>query len=517
MRKNFPVSDIQYVLDEKTKLMSVTTPDSHITYANRDFIKASGYDFAEIIDQPHNIVRHPDMPPAAFADMWSTLKSGKIWTAIVKNRRKNGDYYWVKASTTPLIKNGNIAGYMSVRTTPLAHEIKEADSLYKNINEEKLKTRELYQGLLIYKGSLKLLSLFKIIPVRWRIRVYFIIFLLLALGLLIYVFPANIVTLLFALFLFIGALVTSELLVQHLARPLESILKQAIKAASGQADLKFELKRVDEVGMLLRAVNQSGMNFRTFVDDVSGQLAELRTACAEIAKGNNMLSQRCQETAENLQNTASSMEEITVTIKSNASATQLAENFAQEANQAAGAGEEAVQEVAQTMKTLIHSSHEINNIIGVLNNLSFRTNILALNAAVEAAHAGEMGKSFAIVAGEVRMLAERSASSARDIASIIQLTIDNINSGDRMVEHTSKSMSHIHHQVQQVNELVKQITHATQEQSIGMSQINDAVNNIDDATRQNTTLASHASTEIERLQSQITTMAEAVSVFSNTH
>lgn len=92
MRKNFPVSDIQYPLDEKAKLMSVTTPTGHITYANVDFITASGYSSDETLQQPHNIVRHPDMPPMAFADMWRTLKAGKLWTAVVKNRRKNVYY-----------------------------------------------------------------------------------------------------------------------------------------------------------------------------------------------------------------------------------------------------------------------------------------------------------------------------------------------------------------------------------------------------------------------------------------
>lgn len=337
MRKNFPVSDIQYLLDEKAKLMSVTTTDSHITYANDDFIDASGYDFEEILHQPHNIVRHPDMPPQAFADMWATLKAGKIWTAVVKNRRKNGDYYWVKASTTPLMKEGKITGYMSVRTRVSQEEIRQAEALYRQMNENKLKNRRLFQGLLIYKGPLKFLSLFNVIPVRWRIRSYVFLFMLFALLFLLATLPLTTPLLIFALVLLTSAAITSELLVQHLAKPLEKILRQAINSASGQADNSFQLNRVDEVGMLLRAVNQSGMNFRTFVDDVNGKLVELRHACGEIASGNYTLSQRCEDTAQSLQSTASSMEELTATIQSNASASQLATRCANDANQAVDA------------------------------------------------------------------------------------------------------------------------------------------------------------------------------------
>ena len=99
-------------------LMSTTDPSSHITYANEAFVAISGFPRAELQGQPHNVVRHPDMPKQAFADMWATLKAGEAWTGIVKNRRKNGEYYWVRANVTPLVRGGSIVGYLSVRTRP---------------------------------------------------------------------------------------------------------------------------------------------------------------------------------------------------------------------------------------------------------------------------------------------------------------------------------------------------------------------------------------------------------------
>src|SRR5471030_698546 len=116
MRSNLPVTQHEYELSDDATLMSITDTQSHILYANNAFIQASGYKPEEILGQPHNIVRHPDMPPQAFADLWATVKAGRSWTALVKNRRQNGDHYWVRANVTPVVRNNHLTGYMSVRT-----------------------------------------------------------------------------------------------------------------------------------------------------------------------------------------------------------------------------------------------------------------------------------------------------------------------------------------------------------------------------------------------------------------
>ena len=118
MRTNLPVTDTEYELADDVALVSMTDLDSYITYANPAFIETSGYTKEELIGQPHNLVRHPDMPPEAYADLWRTVQSGRQWTAPVKNRRKNGDFYWVKANVTPIVKDGRPVGYMSVRVKP---------------------------------------------------------------------------------------------------------------------------------------------------------------------------------------------------------------------------------------------------------------------------------------------------------------------------------------------------------------------------------------------------------------
>ncbi|ACZ76604.1 methyl-accepting chemotaxis sensory transducer with Pas/Pac sensor [Dickeya parazeae Ech586] len=513
MRKNYPVSQRQYPLDANTKLMSVTTPDSLITYANADFIKVSGYEPEELMEQPHNIIRHPDMPPSAFADMWNTLKAGKIWTGVVKNRRKNGDHYWVRSSTTPLKRDGKLVGYMSVRTAATTDEISQAEALYAQVNQGTLKNRTIHHGLVVYTGPLKWLSMFKTMPLRWRIRSYFGLLGLMPLAIAFALLPKT--ALVWGVFaaLIACASLFCELLVQHIAKPTELILEQAMRSASGQANSLTQLNRADEIGMLMRAVNQSGMNFRTFVDDVNVNLHELKTACSEIAQGNHILAECCEKTEESLQQTAASVEQLTATIKSNADASLRASQYAQDVNQVVNVGEQAVSEVASTMDAITRASERITDIISVLDNLAFQTNILAVNAAVEAAHAGEQGKSFAVVASEVRSLAQRSASSAKDIAALIDNTLSSIRAGDQQVAHTNRSMNNILVKVQEVTHLMNDISLATKEQSQGLQQINDAVNRIDELTHQNTALASQSNSATGHLQQQIASMAQAISVF----
>ena len=170
MRKNLPVTQQEYNFPEGATLMSTTDVDSRITYANSAFIATSGYTHDELMGQPHNLVRHPDMPEAAFADMWATLKEGKSWTALVKNRRKNGDHYWVRANATPMVRNGQLTGYVSVRTKPARAEIEQAEALYAQMREGRLTGRKIYQGLLVRTGLLAPWSFVtQTMSVGWRL------------------------------------------------------------------------------------------------------------------------------------------------------------------------------------------------------------------------------------------------------------------------------------------------------------------------------------------------------------
>ena len=153
MRNNLPVTNIEIQLDEHTLIVSKTDLKGQITYINKDFLDISGFTEAELIGQPHNIVRHPEMPVEAFADLWQDLKDGRPWTGMVKNRCKNGDYYWVLATATPMRENGQVVGYMSVRRKPTRQQVDAADSAYRLFREKKAGGLSILHGAVAKGGD----------------------------------------------------------------------------------------------------------------------------------------------------------------------------------------------------------------------------------------------------------------------------------------------------------------------------------------------------------------------------
>jgi len=513
MRVNKPVYPREYQFPSGMTLMSTTDAKSYIAYANSAFISVSGFGRDEILNQPHNIVRHPDMPSLAFGDMWSTLKSGKSWTALVKNRRKDGGFYWVRANATPVMRNGEVTGYMSVRTKPTQQEVDSADSFYKTLTDEKKTSKKLYQGLVVRSGWLAWTSVFQIMSVRWRIRLAMATVALMnvlaavAVAAPTGVFTTYLVTSLVTSF-FIGLWLESQI-----AHPLQKIQKQALNVAAGQAAENTHLNRVDEIGMILRAVNQAGLNLRSLVDDVSEQVRGLQGASSDIARGNNSLRVRTEQTASNLEETAASMEQINSAVKNNADAALNATRLAGRASEAAAKGGTVVVQVIDTMREITAASEKMANIIGVIDGIAFQTNILALNAAVEAARAGEQGRGFAVVATEVRNLAQRSANAAKEIKALIQSSVEKINNGALQADSAGLAMKEIVDQVQRVNGLIADISIATQEQSSGIDQVNIAVAQLDQMTQQNAALVEESAGAAESLQEQARRLAEAISVF----
>ncbi|QCU89491.1 PAS domain-containing protein [Thiomicrorhabdus sediminis] len=147
MRDNGAVTQKEYTLSSDITIVSRTDLHGNITEANEAFIEASGYDWKDLVGQPHNILRHPDVPAAVFQDFWQTIQNGKPWSQIVKNRRKNGDHYWVEANATPIFEKGEMVGYMSVRTAASREQIAAAEQAYKQISAGKLTLKE---GIPVY-------------------------------------------------------------------------------------------------------------------------------------------------------------------------------------------------------------------------------------------------------------------------------------------------------------------------------------------------------------------------------
>ncbi len=513
MRNNQPVSQQEYLLPDNATLMSTTDTQSHISYANDAFIAVSGFSREELDGQAHNIVRHPDMPEQAFADMWATLKGGEPWTALVKNRRKNGDHYWVRANAVPVVRGGQPAGYLSVRTKPSRGEVDTAENLYRDFRDGKAGQRRFHKGLIVRTGLMSVTSLLQTMSVRWRIRTTLFASLpLLVLG--AWFMGLGVAALGgFAIAAAAVAALASWSLETQIAGPLEQVRAQALQIACGESQNAQAMDRVDEIGMTLRCVGQLGLMFRWLIDDVSAQVLNVQTATTEIAQGNNDLSSRTEQAAASVEETASSMEQMTASVKSNADTASIANELSSSASEAAAKGGREVSDVVSTMNEITQSSKRIADIIGVIDSIAFQTNILALNAAVEAARAGEQGRGFAVVASEVRALAQRSADAAKEIKTLIGASVEKVESGAKLVDDAGRTVHDIVTQVRRVTDLIAEISSATTQQSSGIAQVGQAIGHLDQITQQNAALVEQSAAASESLKNQATRLVEAVSVF----
>ena len=498
------VTQNEYPLDDDTTLMSTTDLHSYMTHTTDTFVQVSGFTLQELLGQPHNIVRHPDMPKAAFADMWYTLQKGEPWSGIVKNRRKNGDHYWVRANAVPMVRNGQMTGYMSIRTRATEDEVAAVEPLYKALNEGRCKKR-IHKGLVVRKGWLGKLPA---MPLRWRVRsVMAVLFAVMAATLV--ASAAGWASLAAAaVVMLLGTLVFE----QQIVRPVENVARQALRVATGERNSVQHLNRSDELGLTLRAVGQLGLMCRWLINDVSSQVVSVRDGSDRLAQGNEDLNDRTRQTVANVQQTVATMNQMAASVQSNSETAAAVDKLSMAASSAATQGGTVMQTVVKTMDDIADSTQRIGSITSLINDIAFQTNILALNAAVEAARAGEQGKGFAVVAGEVRHLASRSANAANDIRKLIDASASKVQSGADQVHAAGRTMDDIVEQVKNVTQLIAQISHATSEQATGLTELTRAVAELDSITQKNADLVEESAQISAMVKHRAGRLEDAVTV-----
>ncbi|MGF1910839.1 methyl-accepting chemotaxis protein [Vibrio kasasachensis] len=481
-------------------LISTTDPSSYVTYANHDFCDIAGYREEELIGKPHNVVRHKDMPKAAFEQMWSYLKAGKSWMGLVKNQCTDEQHYWVSAFVTPIKDaEGNIIEFQSVRSKPDSEQVNRASTLYKKLREGKkpnlvrLNFHSLFVGLsafiLIAAVALSLL------------QPHWLSFTMSGLSLVL-----------------LGGL---SYQLKRFTK-LQSIAKQAYDNSLMEKLYtdKFDSYSQIELALMMRKAELRAITGRA--TETSGQiLISAEDEFGTIQTMGQSLNQQCAETEQ----VATAVEELTQSIAEVSNAASAASAMADEANLHSSNGlasiEATIGEVDMLVQELSHSQNIINRlaqdtqkidgILEVISVISDQTNLLALNAAIEAARAGEAGRGFAVVADEVRNLASKTGSSASEIHSMIrqlQETAESaVNAMDKGIDlserckvradETGGMLRNISNQLDNVNDSSHQIAAAVEEQAAVTQEINRNIVNIKQLADE-TSMTSHSSIDRTR-------------------
>lgn len=505
MKRNLPVTETEHQLGERKRIVSTTNLKGQITYANPDFMEIAGFDWQELEGKAHNVVRHPDMPPAAFQNLWDTLKAGNPWMGIVKNRCKNGDFYWVDAYVTPIYDKHAVIGYQSVRVTPDSLFKERAERLYKRLNAGKNPFSKLaYLGM---RG--------KIFAAMASLTV------LLTGALLVLGKPDPVVPLVL--------LGSGLLLSAGFAQGLTAGLRKAAQASRVHSDNPVANlvygDGLDEIAQLRTAQIMLEAKLRTVVGRISDASRQLTANADQASSQAEQTLLRANSQQQELQQAASAIHEMAATVQEVASNTVTTADTSLKVRAETNHGREVIHTAAQnidrlsqeltnaaaTIEALQNQSLQIGAVLDVIRTIAEQTNLLALNAAIEAARAGEHGRGFAVVADEVRSLANRTQESTGEINDIIEKlqtdassAVQSMSQGcdtagetARSTQEAVASLTSISHHIDTISDMATQIATATEQQSAVAEEINRNTANISQAAEQ-TSLSAQQSSENSR-------------------
>jgi aerotaxis receptor len=524
MIENLATAGEGYHLSEQDVTISRTDTTGRIVYVNEAFIKSSGYTREELTGQPQSIVRHPDMPQAVFRDLWATIERDQPWTGLLKNRRKNGQSYWVLANVTPVFERGRKVGYMAVRTKPTDAQIEQAARLYEVLGDPNDSKVRLAGGEVVRTGIRGAIGRVLRLPVA--LRVWGVMALLMVLFVLQWIVAVHSTTspvvagmsavALGAVLSAIGivmAAVTGSYLMHEVLTPLKALNDSALNVLCGHIQARFPERGDAQARRLARMLNQMNAKLVGILIDAKVSIDVIERATQEFANGTADLANRTDEQASAIEQTTASLAEITETAERNALGAERANATGHETAESAETAAREVQRTVEVMAQVRDHSRKIAEITTMIDGIAFQTNIIALNASVEAARAGQYGRGFAVVATEVRNLAQRAAGAAREIKDLVETSLDTVTTATQTASRAGETMSTVERFVTRLTGTLDEIVLASRGQSAQIAQINEAVGQVSEITQRNAALVEQSAAASVGLRQQTQSLESAVSVF----
>ncbi|EMK10955.1 MULTISPECIES: methyl-accepting chemotaxis protein [Leptospira] len=534
MRKNLPITNQEIKVPINSVLISRTDMKGRISYVSQDFANISGFSEEEMLGEPHNLIRHPDVPSEIFREMWETIKDGNPWSGIVKNRAKSGDHYWVDATVTPVMSEGVISGYMSVRKKATQDQIQRAEILFSQLKNTKSFFWKLEEGIQI---------LFKKLGLSGKIIVY---------ALLVFV------PLLFANFEWIrNGLVVLPLLgvicgsigILFLIKTILNYRKEIREIISIQKEIvsgNFLIEIPEKKGS--SEIFEIRSSLRVFVISIWGLLVQIKENFEKnqelyqyLSQSSEQFQSKTQNQAASVEETASASHELSSTLDEIVKSIHLQSTGLTAINDGIGKVNESIQNVSKSMDNLSSQtssvkekasqseitfekailamneikeySSGISNIIGIITSISEKTNLLSLNASIESARAGEAGKGFSVVAEEISKLASRTRDSIKDIVNLIDNTTKAVNLGAEKFQESLSIVKQLTDYIGEVNSsatIVRASLFAQVEKLGEIRKNTDQVNQLGEAVSESFGFQKTASDEISLSMQNIAESSELI-------
>ncbi|ELS0762069.1 methyl-accepting chemotaxis protein [Vibrio vulnificus] len=479
--------EIEIIFSQEDMLISTTDLNSIITYVNDSFCQVSGYSAQELIGKPHNIIRHPDMPKEAFADMWAQLKKGNNWRGIVKNRTKNMGYYWVDAFVTPIYEKNKIIGYQSVRSLPLRKDISSAERLYQRIKQGK-KTFPLTEHIQFQRMAAGFVSIALLGSAYWLAGITMFALVLVSLAIFsglffdeIFKLPAlieksdtaNSPSRLVYSGKGLSGKVAYNIAIQ--IAKIRTILTRSSHSGRSLVCISQQLKSTSESSLKSLQVERELLEqLSTAATQMNASIQEVNHATLDTREFVREVKAKCSNAAETLSRNGKNLNELS----------------------------DDIGIAALSLLQLVEDANKIAGVMAEIQGIADQTNLLALNAAIEAARAGEQGRGFAVVADEVRTLAGRTQIATQNIQNSVTNLQDSmkawqksmLTNQDKSQRFTSEAssvqdiMSSVIEMMQLLEDKSIQIATAMDEQSTVTSEITQNVHHIEVVSNQNLSL-----------------------------